>query len=817
MNKKPTLGEIVDTLRNSENGATILIGAGCSVTAGIPLASKFVELIQEKYPGVCEHIEDPTYAKCMGKLAPGQRRALLEGFIADAKLNWCHLAIAQLIKNGHVDRVLTTNFDPLVIRAAALLGEFPAAYDFAASQELDFAYVPEKAIFYLHGLHPGFVLLTTEDECQRHAKSMGQIFARAGEGRTWIVVGYSGDNDPVFDQLAAIKQFGDNLYWIGYKDAEPSKRLREELLTPDKYAFYLNGFDADDFFVSLARRLGCFPPDFVGQPFSYLRQLLLPITPYSFPHEDGETDALEAVRKRIDLAINQYEREAGEAPPAEETPKAALDAQALLLAGEFDRVVAMRPPNDEAIPPTLVDPLAWAYVCRGNALFGLGTTEDGEDADRAWSQATGEYAAALKIKPDMDVALYNWGNTLLEQAKAKTGDVARDALSQACAKYEAALEAKPDKSEALNNWGLALSGRAKATTGTDADALWSEAYVKYAAAIEVAPLEVGPLNNWGKGLSEQAKTKTGEEADDLWSQACAKYAAALEIKPDLHVALNNWGSALAQQANTKTGEEADHLWSRAYGKYAAALEIKPDWAEALNNWGNALTFQAKTKADEAADDLLSEAYAKFAAAFEMMPDTPAALNNWGIALAGQAKIRSGEEADGLWLQACGKHAAALEIKPDDADALNLWGIALSAHARTKEGTAAADLWSEAYGKFGAALEAKPESGATLAYWGNVLLWQAHAQTGEEARRLLAESDEKLLRADAISPGTGTYDLACVRALRSDEGGCLEWLKRSREHGKLPSRAKIDGDSDFDSVRDCDWFKAFLYESFPQDE
>ena len=70
----------------------------------------------------------------MTQLSPAERRDLLARFIDDASVNWAHVCVAQLMKEGYVDRILTTNFDPLIIRACAMLGLFPAVYDFAASQ-----------------------------------------------------------------------------------------------------------------------------------------------------------------------------------------------------------------------------------------------------------------------------------------------------------------------------------------------------------------------------------------------------------------------------------------------------------------------------------------------------------------------------------------------------------------------------------------------------------------------------------------------------------------------------------------------------------
>jgi hypothetical protein len=97
----------------------------------------------------------------MAQLAPAERKALIAQYVDSAKINWAHIGIAALIKHGFIDRVLTTNFDPLVVRACAMIGEFPAVYDFAASQRFQPADVADKAIFHLHGQRTGFVLLIT--------------------------------------------------------------------------------------------------------------------------------------------------------------------------------------------------------------------------------------------------------------------------------------------------------------------------------------------------------------------------------------------------------------------------------------------------------------------------------------------------------------------------------------------------------------------------------------------------------------------------------------------------------------------------------
>src|SRR6185503_18656439 len=196
--------ETVKRAKDRDKGCTLLIGAGCSVKAGIPTASEFVEIIHKEYPRAYERAPKKTYPHVMAELLVAERHDLISKYIDNARLNWAHLAIAQLLKHGFVDRVLTVNFDPLVMRACALVGVFPAVYDFAASQYFKPDFIARQSVFYLHGQHTG------------------------------IVVGYSGENDPVFDHLAKIERYDNGLYWICYNDSPPQTHVQDHLFVSGK-------------------------------------------------------------------------------------------------------------------------------------------------------------------------------------------------------------------------------------------------------------------------------------------------------------------------------------------------------------------------------------------------------------------------------------------------------------------------------------------------------------------------------------------------------------------------------------------------------
>jgi Tfp pilus assembly protein PilF len=674
-----SIEEIKETLRNAKSrkrGCALLIGAGCSVKAGIPTAAGFVDIIKDKYELAYQRAPAKTYPKCMGELLLSERRDLIAQYVDKAQINWAHLCIAGLMQAGYVDRVLTTNFDLLVARACAMLGVFPATYDFATSQLLKKADIPDQAVFYLHGQRTGFVLMNTEEDMMTHSKLLGPVFEDAGSGRVWIVVGYSGENDPVFNHLASIPRFDNGLFWIGYKDQEPASHVRERLLTQDKDAFFIKGSDADSFFVSVTQALGIFPPDLVARPFTYLLRTLTHITPST--DQTFEDDVIGTPRGWILSAIDQFETPVpaletimrGGRPQMEVQKRPAVltvAARYLLMQGHYKEVLAFRKDFDESPSPELANVLSIAFVMQGNQLLDRAKATTGEEADRLFTEAKEMYEAALAIKPDRHEALINWGNLLLERAKRKTGGEAEQLFIAAEQKYKAALAIKPGMPEILLNWGNLLLDRAKTRTGEVSDQLFTAAEEKYKDALAIKPDMPDAFYQWGNVLLDRAKTSSGEESDRLFTAAEEKYRTALAVKPDMYEALNNWGNLRLDQAKTKTGQEADQLFDQAEEKYGAALAIKPDMYEVLNNWGNALSDRARRKTEQDADWLFVEAEKKYKAALAIKPGAPDVLHNWGNLLQDWGKTKTGQEAAQLLAKADEKYQAASTIKPGTPD------------------------------------------------------------------------------------------------------------------------------------------------------
>ncbi|MBL4615142.1 MAG: hypothetical protein JKY27_09750 [Magnetovibrio sp.] len=608
-----TIEHLIKTMKgNARNSrkAALLIGAGCSKAAGIPLASEFVQEIKRRFPEDYEEAEPKTYANCMAALRPDDRHDLISGYIENAEINLAHIAIAQLMKGEFVDRVLTTNFDPLVVRANALAHRFPAVYDMAASSNFAPGMIKDEAVFHLHGQRDGFVQYHQAEHFKQVENALRPLFIDTNNNRTWIVAGYSGENDPVFRQLAELPEYGCRLYWLTRNKNGPPKHVVEALGKGGKAAYWVHAEDADTFFLKLARELGAWPPEFASTPFTHLQSVLSSVGDLSVSgQENAPLEWLKGAHDKIAQAIGSYETDHGDGAAdgtGEEAVYTPEDAQMDLASGSYTDVIEKAPRT-----PDFLDPLSWAYVMQGNALVAQAKLETGDAQRKLFDQAGTKFVAALEIKPDMHQALSNWGAALDAQAKLETGEVAaRELWGQACGKYAAALDIKPDEHVILSNWGAALAEQARLDTGDAARELWGQACGKYSAALDIKQNYHVALSSWGTAFAEQARLETGGAASKLRDEAFAKYAAALDSKPDMHEALSNWGAVLAEQAKLKTGDAARELWGQACAKYAAALEIKPDMHEALKNWSATLMFQAQQATGAQRDSLLKDAEAK---------------------------------------------------------------------------------------------------------------------------------------------------------------------------------------------------------------
>jgi tetratricopeptide (TPR) repeat protein len=815
-------------------GAIVFLGAGCSITANIPGTDEIIQKVLREYgdrravkqvweeamakadqaaqqQGRAQASEkeirrNVAYAKLMDLIGPSECAKIFKDIVEDAevRINVSHIYLAQLVKQGYVDYILTTNFDNLAQRAMALYDLFPTIYDLPSLEKPGALSIHKQSITHLHGTYKGFWQLNSHAEMKKVIENgfAREIFSYIEEGRPWIVIGYSGE-DPILKELASLKRFKNGLHWVGYRDEEPSDNVKKHLFSnPLSGAFWIKGYDSDKFFLKLNQALVAHEPEIIDQPFSFLKVLQDNIIDIREERDYLITKyRLAQAKDFVEDAIERYEAEVhGRLMEVAEIQagKLTMKLVSLALSGKYKEAAQYEAEVMDSESLELHGTLAAVFNDWGNALSDLAETKTGSDAESLYLEAFEKFERTVQIIPDFHEPFLNWGTALVGLAMSKAGSEADVLYREAFEKFAHAFEINPEFHEAFYNWGNALKYLARSKAGSEAETLYQEACEKYALAAEINPEFHLTFNNWGNALMDLAEAKSGSEAAPLYREACEKYARTVKIKPDDHQAFYNWGSALVDLAKTKAGSEADTLYREGCEKYARATEIKPDYHEAFYNWGFALIRLAKTKLGSEAETLCREGCEKYARAIEIKPDDHEAFYNWGNALMDLAEAKSGSEAEPVYRETCEKYARAVGIKPDYHDAFINWGNALKNLAKTKSGSDADALYREACEKYARAAGIKPDFHGAFQNWGYILIQWARLKTGDQRLETLREAKDKIEKAVAL--GSSPYFLACCHALLGQKEQALELLARCLEQGSI----KFDHvalDADWDGLRD----------------
>lgn len=424
---------IKEAKNNNQPCPIVFLGAGASKSGGIPLAREIIEDIKTKYKSnskVCSYFSSnptPEYPKLMDCLTPHQRNELLKEYISKAKINVAHIYLAQMMVEGYIDYVLTVNFDNLMLRALALYNEFPPTYDMAILKDLTTTTLKEKSVVYLHGQHNGLWLLNTPDELAKVRNEIPKIL-NSIKDRTWIIVGYSGD-DPIFEEIAKLGRFDKDLYWITYKDNYPSDKVATQLINKDNSNTHLiQGFDPDTFMLKLSNAVELQQPNIVEKPFSSLEKLLNNIVDI----EDNEhfkevKERLAISKKQVLGAVNQYEL--GNHPDQKQENENEINR----LKKKLIEIIANEKYNEASIlelekqvntmkNPSLIKLFSDLFNKWGAALSSLAKVKNNDEA--LFLESFEKYQKAIDINPKKDTAYSNWGAALSDLAKAKNNNEA---------------------------------------------------------------------------------------------------------------------------------------------------------------------------------------------------------------------------------------------------------------------------------------------------------------------------------------------------------------------------------------------------------
>jgi SIR2-like protein len=295
--------------------AIFLIGAGCSASAGIPLAPKVAQtcalILARRYSPPKQapiSLEDPnealntlisegkvparyrlsngegdwsalyTYLFAEHLKNPNHQREVITAIVGDQEfsLNWAHACLGAMVQRRYIHTVLTTNFDQLVLQSIISTGITPVVADGLESLIRISPSPTRPQVVHLHGSMHTYdlrnspaALSETGDDRNLQATMMSLL----KQSTVLVVVGYRGGEEGI---MRLLQYAAENIprmvvYWVAYEQSylQLSPRARS-LLEAGENKFFIPDQDADSFFQNLMRELGEGQPDWIANPIQAL-------------------------------------------------------------------------------------------------------------------------------------------------------------------------------------------------------------------------------------------------------------------------------------------------------------------------------------------------------------------------------------------------------------------------------------------------------------------------------------------------------------------------------------------------------------------
>ena len=343
------------------------------------------------------------------------RQRFVERVIDGKDTGYGYVTLANLMAEGYVRNVFTTNFDDL-LHDALMLFFNERAKVYAHSDMSDFLNLRDKKpnIIKLHGDFRYQNIRNTSFEIDETRNRLSEKLCDAlseTPGFNLLVIGYGGADVSILNQLQKAKlQNPQSPFRLIWTDRKPFDELHwrvQHLLETTRNNFFLqiDGFDV--LMLQLHQALQFKPVQIEEKAKerqreinSYYRQMDTEIANAALPPEEKESlkDFLQASK----LFNQAYESKD-------------LNEQCRL----YEQALQLKPDYIEAL-------YNW-----GNSLQKLGRFEE----------ASQKYEQALRLNPDLPEALINWGNVLIDLQQ----------FEEAIRKYKRALQLKPDNYNAIFN------------------------------------------------------------------------------------------------------------------------------------------------------------------------------------------------------------------------------------------------------------------------------------------------------------------------------------------------------------------------------
>jgi|GEM_PF-4528484 len=149
--------------------------------------------------------------------------------------------------------------------------------------------------------------------------------------------------------------------------------------------------------------------------------------------------------------------------------------------------------------------------------------------------------------------------------------------------------------------------------------------------------------------------------------------------------------------------------------------------------------------------------------------------------------------------------------PNEFENNCLWAQALTELAMEQSSNALVMVYlNRACEKFSNAADIEGDDPFLYDSWAMTLLECAHNTTGEQKLKFLQASHDKGLVAEALSPGSGAYNLACVSACKLHFEDTKKWLEIAATTGQIVNKEEAYADEDLLAVHSEPWFEHLAF-------
>lgn len=574
--------DIAKTLKDSKKQGTpvvVFTGAGCSKSAGMPLANELITEINKKYKGNLKSLTDKEkrdYGICMSKLTPHEQKTLIEKHISKAKINWAHIALASLLRHGFIGKVLTFNFDNILNRACSLDNFFPPTYDLKVLSEEYFSAIPNQSIIHLHGQWSGFQLANSDKDTEEQANKLKNYIKTTINTSPSLFIGYSGGADAFFKLVEEGFIGQHRLFWVDYAN-EPNINVKKFIDANQNHRNFIGEQDADKFLLELAIELKCFPTEMFKDPIKHLKNVCEYVNKFPLATSDNEIDILEDTKKTLLIA------------DANKPAITSIKLAELLHAKKFETIINQAKNLDLKIK-SISKIIASAYL--------------GKAKDYLW-QYNNQYELYLSKALEIDSNFYQAHveiGVILAKIFEKTQK--EQYIEKSIIHFQNAFKIKPNLKE-LSIWSDYCSAYGLLASYKKDKSLFKIVHQMYEKTLKMEPQNANLIGNYGLFLGYYADFSSDFM---LYEDAIVQLKTSINLNPDDDNHLNNYGSSLLQYGIIKKSEE---LIKQSFIFYEKALKINPLKSNFLFNYGislynlyvlnkdNTYLDSAKTKIEEA--------------------------------------------------------------------------------------------------------------------------------------------------------------------------------------------------------------------------